>query len=139
MRNDSDVKIIFSSFGFKYGIPGDANYVFDVRFIPNPYYVEELKPLSGKDKKVQDFLLSSGETSKLISNCIEFLDRIIPAFMNSGSPLTIAIGCTGGRHRSVAFAEWLYSHYENKMRTSNETNFYEFALNHRDILIEGDE
>ncbi|MCL2767873.1 MAG: RNase adapter RapZ, partial [Synergistaceae bacterium] len=120
MHNDSEKKIIFSSFGFKYGIPEDANYIFDVRFIPNPYYIAELRPLSGKDKKVQDFLFSYEETNELISNCIQFLDYIIPAFINSERSVNIAIGCTGGRHRSVVFTERLFSHYEDRIRSLNE-------------------
>jgi len=137
-NNASGKKIIFSSFGFKYGLPEDANYVFDVRFISNPYYIAELRPLSGKDKKVQDFLLSCEETNEFISNCINFLDFIIPVFMSSGRQINIAIGCTGGQHRSVAFAEWLFSHYKEK-RYSLLREDYSCELNHRDILIEGDE
>jgi len=137
--SDSGKKIIFSSFGFKYGAPVNANYIFDVRFIPNPYYVEELRRLSGKDKEIQDFLLSCEETNKLISNCIKFLDYIIPAYISTGRSINIAIGCTGGRHRSVTFAEWLFSHYGSKMRSLSENRSYELILNHRDISIEGDE
>ena len=137
--NSSDKKIIFSSFGFKYGIPEDVNYIFDVRFIPNPYYVAELRPLSGKDKRIQDFLLSCEETNKLISNCVEFLDYIIPTFISSGRSINVALGCTGGRHRSVTFAEWLYSHYKDKMQSLLEEDCsYELLLSHRDISTEGD-
>ena len=139
MYSASDKKIIFSSFGFKYGILRDANYVFDVRFIPNPYYVENLRRLSGKDKEIHDFLLSCEETGKFISNCVQFLDYIIPACISIEHSINIAIGCTGGRHRSVTFAEWLFSHYEDKIRSLNKDRSYELILNHRDILIEGDE
>lgn len=141
MQGNSNKRIIFSSFGFKYGIPKEANYVFDVRFIPNPYYVPELQRLSGKDKEIHEYLLSFGETDELISNCIKFLDYIFPVFIVSARSINIAIGCTGGRHRSVAIAEWLFSHYKEKYEyiSVNEEYFYEIILNHRDILIEGDE
>jgi len=106
--------------------------------IPNPYYIAELRPLSGLDKKIQDFLLSSEETNKFISNCIVFLDYIIPVYISSGRPVSIAIGCTGGRHRSVTFVEWLYSYYKNKMQSLlKEDPLYELALSHRDISNEG--
>jgi UPF0042 nucleotide-binding protein len=132
-------KIFFSSFGFKYGIPKEANYVFDVRFIPNPYYVPELRHLSGKDKEIKDFLLSFGETNELISNCIKLLDFIFPVFIISARSINIMIGCTGGRHRSVALAEWLFSYYTEKYEFINEDYSYEIILNHRDISIEGSE
>jgi UPF0042 nucleotide-binding protein len=138
-KSDTNKKIIFTSFGFKYGIPKEANYVFDVRFIPNPYYVTELRRLSGKDKEIQNFLLSFGETNELISNCINFLDFIFPAFTISARSMNITIGCTGGRHRSVAVAEWLYSHYTEKYKFIDEDYLYELVLNHRDISMEGDE
>jgi UPF0042 nucleotide-binding protein len=132
-------KIIFSSFGFKYGIPKEANFVFDVRFISNPFYIPELRRFSGKDKEVQDFLLSFEETNETISNCVKFLDYIFPVFISSARSINVTIGCTGGRHRSVAFAEWLFSHYKEKYQYLNEDYSYEFILNHRDILIEGEE
>ena len=132
MDNNSNKRIVFSSFGFKYGIPEEANYVFDVRCIPNPYYVPALRPLSGRDKEIQEYLLSFEETNEMISNFIKFLDYIIPAFIISAPSINITIGCTGGRHRSVAIAERLYSHYK-------EEYSYEVIINHRDISIEGDE
>jgi UPF0042 nucleotide-binding protein len=140
-NNIPNKKIIFQSFGFKYGIPIEANYVFDVRFIPNPYYIPELRRLSGKDNEIQEFLLSYGETNETISNCIRFLDFIFPVFIKSARSINITIGCTGGRHRSVAFAEWLYSHYKEKYGKLSEKEglFYELILNHRDISMEGDE
>ena len=133
-------KIIFSSFGFKYGIPEDANFVFDVRYIPNPYYIKELREFSGKDKEIKDFLFSCEETNKLISNCIEFLDFIIPVYIRSGRSINIAIGCTGGRHRSVTIAESLFSHYSEIIQfILSREDFYELILNHRDISAEGNE
>ena len=140
MGNSVSNKIItFTSFGFKYGLPKEANYVFDVRFIPNPYYVPELRRFSGRDKKIQDYLISFKEANELIENCISFLDYIFPVFMISARSINITIGCTGGRHRSVAFAEWLFSHYKEKYSRTNENGNYELVLNHRDISIEGDE
>ena len=136
MHNATNKRIVFSSFGYKYGIPKEANYVFDVRFIPNPFYIPELQRFSGKDKEIQDYLLSFKETNALITNCIKFLDFIFPVFITSARSINITIGCTGGRHRSVAFAEWLFSHYKEKYKFLNEEYLYELILNHRDILKE---
>lgn len=106
--NDGGVSIIISSFGYKYGVPQDASYVFDVRCLPNPYYVESLKDLTGKDDAVKDYLLKFPETSEFLTLLKKFLDFGIPLFLNNvRSQLHVAIGCTGGRHRSVAVAEWL--------------------------------
>ena len=131
-------RVIFSSFGFKYGIPEEANYVIDVRFIPNPYYVDELRLFSGKEKEIKDYLLSFYETRELISNCTKFLDFIFPVFIKSARSINIAIGCTGGRHRSVALAEWLFSHYKENIQYLCKDCYYEIILKHRDISIEGD-
>ena len=104
--------LIFSSFGFKYGVPQDSSYVLDVRFLPNPFYVPELKPLSGTDSAVQDYLLSFPETAEFLERSGQFLDFIIPRYLETGkAQLHVAIGCTGGRHRSVAVGEWLYSRF----------------------------
>ena len=106
--NDGGVSLIISSFGYKYGVPQDASYVFDVRCLPNPYYVESLKDLTGKDDAVKDYLLKFPETSEFLTLLKKFLDFAIPLFLNNvRSQLHVAIGCTGGRHRSVAVAEWL--------------------------------
>jgi UPF0042 nucleotide-binding protein len=139
MHYATNKKLVFSSFGYKYGIPKEANYVFDVRFIPNPFYVPELRRLSGKDKEIKDYLLSFKETNALITNCIKFLDFIFPVFITSARSINITIGCTGGRHRSVAFAEWLFSHYNEKYKYLNEEYSYELIIDHRDILKEEDE
>jgi UPF0042 nucleotide-binding protein len=94
------------SFGFKYGIPRDSDLVFDVRFIPNPFYIDEMRNLSGKDKKVEDFVLGAAETKEFTKKVEELLDYLIPFYKREGkTQLIIAIGCTGGRHRSVAIAE----------------------------------
>ena len=102
-----------TSFGFKYGIPQDSSYVFDVRFIPNPFYVPELKPLSGKDEAVMRYLKTFAETDEFLAACGRLLDFVVPRYLAAGKArLHIAVGCTGGRHRSVAFVEWLFERYK---------------------------
>jgi UPF0042 nucleotide-binding protein len=104
--------LLFSSFGFKYGVPGDANYVFDVRFIPNPFYVAELRPLSGRDEPVRRYIRSLPEAEAFLAASVSFLDFVIPRCLDTdGKSLHVAVGCTGGRHRSVAFAEWFFERY----------------------------
>ena len=106
--NDGGVSIIISSFGYKYGVPQDASYVFDVRCLPNPYYVDSLKDLTGKDQAVKDYLLQFDETREFLDLVKKFLDFAVPQFLsNVRGQLHVAVGCTGGRHRSVAVAEWL--------------------------------
>jgi len=96
------------SFGFKYGIPLDVDLMFDCRFLPNPYWEEELRPLSGLDTPVRDYVLERGETTAFLDRLVEMLAMLLPAYRREGkSYLTIAMGCTGGRHRSVALAEEL--------------------------------
>lgn len=113
--NDGGVSIIISSFGYKYGVPQDASYVFDVRCLPNPYYVDSLKDLTGKDKAVKDYLLQFDETEKFLELVKKFLDFAIPQFLsNVRGQLHVAIGCTGGCHRSVAVAEWLGEYCASK-------------------------
>ena len=117
------------SFGFKYGVPADANLVFDVRFLPNPYFVPELRSLSGRDRQVQDYVLRYEETGEFNRHLTGLLDFIIPQYRKEGkSYLVIAIGCTGGRHRSVTIAEWL----KNYFLDNNE----EVLLTHRDMQME---
>ena len=115
------------SFGFKYGIPADADLVFDVRFLPNPYYVYELRPLTGNDEGVYQYVMDSDtarEFSKKLEDMIRFL---IPNYIREGKTnLVIAIGCTGGKHRSVTLARVLYEHL-------TETKEYGLRLEHRDI------
>ena len=125
-------KLILSSFGFKYGVPPDVNYVFDVRFIPNPFYVAELKLLSGKDEQVRNYIRSFAETNSFLTSSIFFLDFVVPRYLEADrETLHVAIGCTGGRHRSVAFAEWLGEHY-GCVPTEFGIDF-EVVLRHRDI------
>lgn len=96
------------SFGFKFGLPVDADMVFDLRYLPNPHFVPELRPLTGKDRKVAAFVLESEAGKELLSQLEALLMRLLPRYEHEGkSYLTIAVGCTGGRHRSVAVAEAL--------------------------------
>lgn len=114
------------SFGFKYGDPTYADLVFDVRCLPNPFYVEELKHKTGLDKDVRDFVMESSNSKKLLEKIKDLLTFLIPLYLDEGkSQLTIAFGCTGGKHRSVTFAELTYEFLlESKNRVS---------VNHRDI------
>ena len=96
------------SFGFKYGLPVDADMVFDLRYLPNPHFVPELKPLTGRDSKVAKFVLDSTLGHELLTQLVDMLSRLLPHYEHEGkSYLTIAVGCTGGQHRSVAMAEAL--------------------------------
>ena len=114
------------SFGFKFGLPTEADLVFDVRCLPNPFYVESLKHLSGLDKPVQDYVLNAEATKGFIKRMFDLIDYTIPLYCNEGkSQLVIAIGCTGGHHRSVTIAQVLYDHLlEQDLRVS---------VNHRDV------
>ena len=113
------------SFGFKHGIPIDADLVFDVRFLPNPYYIEELKPLSGLDEPVSSYVLQWNETQMLIEKLTDLLQFMIPQYKNEGkAQLVIAIGCTGGQHRSVTLAEY----YGKLFAENNKT-----IITHRDV------
>ncbi len=106
------MRLRFVSFGFKYGLPVDADLVFDVRFLPNPHFVPELKPLTGLDPPVAEYVLAAPETRELIEDMSRLLDRTLPRYEREGKAyLTVAIGCTGGRHRSVAIVEELAHTY----------------------------
>ena len=103
------------SFGFKYGIPLDADLVFDVRFLPNPFYIAELKKLSGKDEPVAQYVMSFPQSGIFLDKLCEMVDYLIPHYVDEGkSQLVIAIGCTGGRHRSVTIAEALHKYLKAK-------------------------
>ena len=113
------------SFGFKYGIPIDADVVMDVRFLPNPHYIPELRPLTGLDEPVYDYVMSQPEAKTFYHKLMDLLDFSIPGYKKEGkSSVTIAIGCTGGQHRSVAFAE----------RIGREllSDSYNVTISHRD-------
>lgn len=106
--------ITVMSFGFKYGIPMDADLVFDVRFLPNPFYIPDLKTLTGKDKAVQDFVMNSEEAGQFMTKVIDLLRFLIPNYMKEGkNQLVIAIGCTGGKHRSITLADRIYRELSN--------------------------
>lgn len=115
------------SFGFKYGIPTDADLVFDVRFLPNPYYQEELKRLTGNDQSVRDFVMKNREAEIFLDKLKDMLDFLIPNYIIEGkNQLVIAIGCTGGKHRSVTLANAIFE----KIGSNGD---YGFKLEHRDI------
>ena len=97
------------SFGFKYGIPNDADLVFDVRFLPNPFYIDELKKKTGNDKEVYDYVMSFAEAGLFLDKLTDMLAFLIPNYVKEGKyRLVIGIGCTGGKHRSVTLANALY-------------------------------
>jgi UPF0042 nucleotide-binding protein len=111
------VDVLIQSFGFKHGIPEDADFVVDVRCLPNPHWLPELRPLTGRDERVAGFLDSSGEVREMRADLTAFFERWIPRFEADGrSYLTIAIGCTGGQHRSVYMGEELRRHFAAKGR-----------------------
>lgn len=113
-RENRELIMVFESFGFKHGLPTDADYVFDVRFLPNPHWVPELKPQTGLDLGVQEFLSSHPEVNQLINQIRNFIETWLPMLeKNNRSYLTIAIGCTGGQHRSVYVADQLATHFEH--------------------------
>ncbi|WP_429960749.1 RNase adapter RapZ [Enterococcus sp. AZ012] len=104
--HETGFRIEILSFGFKYGLPIDADIVMDVRFLPNPHYIPELRPLTGKDEPVYDYVMSFPETEKFYQQFSTLLQTIMPGYVKEGkSSLTVAIGCTGGQHRSVALSE----------------------------------
>lgn len=120
------LSITVSSFGFKYGMPTDADIVFDVRFLPNPFYDPELKPLSGLDEPVRDYVLSRAETQSFLDHWLPLLDEVIPQYLAEGKlSLAVALGCTGGRHRSVALTEKTVAHLQ--------AHGYRTKAMHRDI------
>lgn len=109
--------LMFQSFGFKYGIPLDADLVFDVRCLPNPHYEPALRPLTGRDQPVIEFLERIPEVGRMCLDITRFLANWLPAYARDNrSYLTVAIGCTGGQHRSVYIAEWLGEHFGDSMR-----------------------
>ena len=115
------------SFGFKYGIPDDADLVFDVRFLPNPYYIDELRPHTGMDDDVYGYVMDSPEAGEFADKLTDMIRFMIPNYVKEGkTSLVIAIGCTGGRHRSVTLARVLHERLQ-------ETAEYGIRLEHRDI------
>lgn len=126
-NNFKNLYVTILSFGFKYGIPQDADLVFDVRFLPNPYYYDELRRMTGKDKEVQDFVLKYDEANMFLDKLEDMLKFLVPNYIIEGkNQLVVAIGCTGGKHRSVTLSEALY---ERMLKYDD----YGFKLYHRDI------
>lgn len=120
---DSEFDIYVESFGYKYGIPSDADIVFDARFLPNPYYVDELQPLSGLDGPVSEYVFSFKQTNDFMAKLEDMIDSLIPLYREEGkSSLVIAVGCTGGRHRSVAIAKALNDHLVSNGNISSLIN-----------------
>ncbi len=110
--------LVFESFAFKHGVPLDADYVFDVRVLPNPYYIRELRPLTGRDAPVAAHLEQQPEAMEMLAQIQAFLQRWLPAFEDDQrSYLTVAIGCTGGQHRSVYAVEWLARRFDSRYAT----------------------
>jgi len=106
------VRLRFVSFGFKYGVPQDADFVFDVRFLPNPFYLPELRAMTGLDDAVHEYVMSSAEAGPFFDRLVEIIELTLEPFVKVGKlSLTVAVGCTGGRHRSVSFARGLAAHF----------------------------
>ena len=114
------------SFGFKYGTPTEADLIFDVRCLPNPFYIDELKKLTGIDEEVKEYVLGKKETQGFVERMISLIDYMLPLYRSEGkSQLVVAFGCTGGKHRSVALAQLLYNHLSDLD--------YKVSVYHRDI------
>ena len=129
--NDEEFKsmmITILSFGFKYGIPSDSDMVMDVRFLPNPYYDIELRPKTGNDKEIQDFVMKYPEATEFVDKLEDMIQFLIPQYISEGkNQLVISIGCTGGKHRSVTLANELYK------RLNCEERDYGLKIEHRDL------
>ena len=116
------------SFGFKYGIPADSDMVMDVRFLPNPYYDVELRPKTGNDKEIQEFVMKYPEATEFIDKLEDLVQFLIPQYISEGkNQLVISIGCTGGKHRSVTLANELFK------RLDGEDREYGLKIEHRDL------
>jgi len=119
--------ITILSFGFKYGIPSDADLVFDVRFLPNPYYAEDLRPKTGEEKEVRDYVMQHGTAALFLDKLNDMLEFLIPNYVLEGkNQLVIAIGCTGGKHRSVTIARSVYDRFKSREE-------FGIKIEHRDI------
>jgi UPF0042 nucleotide-binding protein len=123
----NSLMVTVMSFGFKHGIPADADLVFDVRFLPNPFYIDELKTKTGNDKEVQDYVMSFDEAGVFLNKLNDMIQFLIPNYVKEGKyRLVIAIGCTGGKHRSVTLANELY-------KRMKESGSYGVNIYHRDV------
>nr|WP_318616799.1 RNase adapter RapZ [Sporosarcina sp. YIM B06819] len=124
-KDSAGFTVNFISFGFKHGMPIDADVVFDVRFLPNPFYIQELKVKTGLDKEVYDYVLKWSDTQILIDKLTDLFKFLIPQYKNEGkSQVVIAFGCTGGQHRSVTLAEFFGARFKDEYRT---------FITHRDV------
>lgn len=124
----NSLMVTILSFGFKYGIPSDADLVFDVRFLPNPYYIDELKHQTGNDKGVQDYVKSFPACGQFLDKLTDMLQFLIPGYVQEGKyQLVVGIGCTGGQHRSVTIANELYT------RLKEAGGNYGIKISHRDV------
>ena len=127
----NSLMVTVMSFGFKHGIPADADLVFDVRFLPNPYYFENMRPLTGNDAPVRDYVMSSDTAKVFLEKLTDMVTFLIPHYIDEGKyRLVIAIGCTGGKHRSVTLANKLYERLKAE-------GHYGIKLYHRDVPREG--
>ena len=127
-RDYRNLFVTIMSFGFKHGVPADCDLVFDVRFLPNPYYVPELKHKTGNQTEVQDYVLNSPVSHEFLDKLVDMIKFLIPNYIEEGkNQLVIGIGCTGGHHRSVTIANELY----NQLNSSDAS--YGIRLSHRDI------
>jgi UPF0042 nucleotide-binding protein len=125
-RRRPPLNVLIVSFGYKHGLPLDADLVLDTRFLPNPFYVEDLRPKNGKSRRVRDFVLQAPETRLFLKETGRYLGFLLPRFAAEGkSRLVVAVGCTGGRHRSVAVAEAL--------KVTLSARKYDIKVEHRDI------
>lgn len=123
----NSLMVTIVSFGFKNGIPADADLIFDVRFLPNPFYIDELKHKTGNDKEVQDYVMSFEEAGQFMTKLTDMIQFLIPNYVKEGKyQLVIGIGCTGGKHRSVTLANELYHQLKNKGN-------YGLKIAHRDV------
>ena len=128
-EDNIDINIHIQSFGYKYGIPTDSDLMFDVRFIPNPYYIDKLKELNGFDEEVKEYVLSQKESGKFYSKLLPLLEFLIPQYIKEGKKhLTISIGCSGGQHRSVTFVNKLAEDLKNS-KVLKHINIY---VSHRE-------
>jgi len=131
IQERSNFTVSFVSFGYKHGVCLDADLMIDVRFLPNPFWDVELRPYSGNDKKVYDYVINSAETQEYLQQLLPFLDYSFLQYVKEGkNHFTVGVGCTGGQHRSVSITNFLYDHYKEQFTA------YKF---HRDIVKHHDE
>jgi UPF0042 nucleotide-binding protein len=127
LDNKRTFSLSFMSFGYKHGVPMDPDFIIDVRFLPNPFYIEELRSKTGNDREVYDYVIKASQTQDYIRHIKAMLDYVFMQYrMQNKNHLMIAIGCTGGQHRSVSIANWLYRHYSDQ---------YQCFISHRDARV----